>query len=154
MRCFALIASAAAMAVLWTPVAGAAANSSPTTTVNAVAAAFNRGDLKGFAAFCDSPAYVIDDFPPHQWDGPNACDDWATAVAADMKKNKITNAKVALGTPWHSAITGNVAYVVVPATLAYLQNGKPVKETGSVWTVVLHKTASGWLMTSWSWGQH
>jgi hypothetical protein len=32
--------------------------------------------------------------------------------------------------------------------------GKPVKESGSVFTVVLAKTAKGWLMSAWSWAQH
>lgn len=121
------------------------------STIRRVAMAFNQGNLKAFAALCDSPASVLDDIPPHRWTGATACADWASALLADNKKNDITNATVIFGTPWHVEVTGNVAYVVVPATLTFNQKGKPVREAGSVFTVVLRKSASGWLMSSWAW---
>jgi ketosteroid isomerase-like protein len=152
---FAAVALAGATAFLSLSLVCRASDSSDAmATVKAVAAAFNRGDLKGFAALCDSPAYVIDDFPPHQWDGPDACANWADALSAEMKRDQIAGAKVAFGTPWQVAVNGGVAYVVVPATLSYRQKGKPVKDSASVFTVVLRKTVSGWRITSWSWAQH
>lgn len=155
MQQFAVITLAVATALLSLPqVCRASDSSAATAIVHAAGAAFNRGDLKAFAALCDSPAYIIDDFAPHQWDGPDACANWANALAANMKQSKITNAVVVFGTPWHAVVTGSVAYVVVPATLTYSQKGKPVKESGSVWTVVLRKTPNGWRITSWTWAQH
>lgn len=123
-------------------------------TITKAIMAFNHGDLKGFAALCTSPASIIDDFPPHSWTGASACDDWAAAYAAANKASDVSNATVVLGTPWHVNVTGNRAYVVVPASLRYNMKGKPVKESGSVFTVVLAKTAKGWFMSAWSWAQH
>lgn len=37
--------------------------------------AFNKGDMKTAASACASPALIIDEFPPHAWQGPNACMD-------------------------------------------------------------------------------
>jgi ketosteroid isomerase-like protein len=148
------IALAALTALLLVPAISRADSSDPMSTVRRVAIAFNQGNLKAFAALCTSPATVLDDFPPHTWNGPTACTDWANALSALFKKNDVTNETVVFGTPWRVAVTGNLAYVVVPATLTYNQNKKPVKESGSVFTVVLKKTANGWLMSSWAWAQH
>lgn len=128
--------------------------SSPIGTVREAAADFNKGDLKGFAALCAPTAYVIDDFAPYQWDGANACAAWGKAVAASLKNQHIVGAIVTFGTPWQVATTGNIAYVVVPASLRMSRNGRPVAENGSVLTAVLRKSGSGWVMTSWSWAQH
>lgn len=144
-----------AVAFLSTPLISVASDSSDAVaTVRNAIVAFNHGDLKGFAALCGSPASIIDDFPPHTWSGANACNDWAIALAAANKSSDISNETVVLGTPWHTTVTGNRAYVVIPATLHYNMKGKPVKESGSVFTVVLTRTDKGWLMSAWSWAQH
>lgn len=144
-------AAALAVAIASIPAIAPAAGSTPMATVNQAIRAFNAGDYKAWAAACASPAQITDDFPPHIWNGPTACSDWVTAFEALVKKDKISSMTVAFGTPWHVAVTGNVAYVVLPATLHYNQNGKPVKETGSVMTIVLKKTSNGWLMSAWTW---
>lgn len=150
---FGVVAITVATLLFAAPAAKADSNG-PMSTIRRVAMDFNQGNLKGFAALCTSPASVLDDFPPHTWNGPGACTDWANALSVSFKKNDITNATVVFGTPWHVDVTGNVAYVVVPATLTYNQNKKPVKETGSVFTVVLTKTPKGWLISSWAWARH
>src|SRR5579871_6002324 len=48
---------------------------------------FNRGDAKAALAACAPSASIIDEFPPHEWDGVNACAHWADAYSADAKKN-------------------------------------------------------------------
>lgn len=150
---YAGLALAVAIAFVSLPSIASAAGD-PMSAIHSAAMAFNRGDLKGWAAACASPAQITDDFPPHVWNGPTACTDWVAAYLAFNKKEHITNVTVIFGTPWHVAITGNVAYVVLPAALRYNVNGKPVKENGSVMTIVLQKTAGEWLMTAWTWAQH
>lgn len=115
---------------------------------------FNAGDTKKGLAACASPASIVDEFPPHEWQGPNACADWAAAYDANAKANAITDGFVTLGTPAHVDVTGAYAYVVVPATYAYKQRGTPVKESDSIFTVALKKTAAGWRITGWAWAKH
>jgi hypothetical protein len=114
----------------------------------------DKGDAKTALAACASPASIIDDFPPHEWHGPTACADWLNAFSADSQKNGITDGIVTLGTPWHVDVTGDRAYVVVPANYAYKENGKPVTESGSIFTVALEKIAVGWRITGWTWSKH
>jgi hypothetical protein len=114
----------------------------------------NKGDTTTALAACSAQAAIIDEFPPHEWQGQGACSAWLTAYVADSKKNGITDGVVTLGTPWHVDVTGSRAYVVTPADYAYKQNGKTVTETQSILTVALEKTAGGWRITGWAWARH
>jgi ketosteroid isomerase-like protein len=113
--------------------------------------AFNKGDANAEAALCTSPASILDDFAPHTWQGPTACADWASGYETWAKQNHVTAGRVIIAKPWHVDITGDRAYVVVPTTFAYKEQGKSVVQTGSVWTVVLVKAAAGWRITAWAW---
>ena len=112
---------------------------------------FNKGDIKSALAACAEQTSIIDEFPPHEWHGAGACSTWANDYDADAKKNGITDGIVTLGNPRHVDITGDRAYVVVPANFTYKQKGKPAKETGSMLTISLQKAAAGWRMTGWAW---
>lgn len=114
----------------------------------------NTGDLKNAAAACDSPAAIIDDFPPHEWQGPTACADWARAFAAANKAAGTTQGHVTLLTPWHVSVTGDRAYVVVPTRYTYKTRGVPQTEAGSIYTLALRKLPAGWRITGWAWAQH
>lgn len=145
----------AMIALLCVPAISTATNtSSVTAAVNHAVAAFNKGDMQAWVASCASPAAIIDEFPPHTWQGATACADWASAYAAFDKKSGVTGGMVTLGTPWHVTVTGTHAYVVYPATFTYKQNGKPMKESGSIFTLVLQKGSTGWLISAWCWAQH
>jgi ketosteroid isomerase-like protein len=112
---------------------------------------FNKGDAKTALAACASPAAIIDEFPPHAWQGPTACADWANDFEADSKKNGITDQVVKLAKPRHVDVTGDRAYVVVPANYAYKKRGKAISQVGSTFTAALQKGPAGWRITSWTW---
>jgi len=134
--------------------AAASAHADVMAPVHQFIDSFNKGDAKTALAVCASPAVIIDDFPPHVWNGPTACADWSNAYDANAKESGITNGIVTLGTPWHIDITGDRAYVVVPVSYTYKQNGKPVMESGSVFTVALKKLHAGWRIAGWTWAKH
>jgi opacity protein-like surface antigen len=143
-----------AMAVLAVGPAAASDKTDVMATGHQFVDGFNKGDMKAALAACADQASIIDDFAPHEWHGAGACSTWANDYEADAKKNGITDGVVTLGTPRHIDITSDRAYVVVPASFTYKQKGKPVKETGSTWTLVLQKGATGWRITAWAWAQH
>lgn len=144
-------AAALAVALASVPSATVAAGSTPMATIHQAVIAFNSGDYKGWAAACASPAQIIDDFPPHTWNGPTACTDWVTAFQAFTKKSGLSEMTVAFGTPTKMMVTGAVAYVVLPATLHFNAKGKAQKSTGNVMTIVLKKMPTGWFITGWTW---
>ena len=115
---------------------------------------FNRGDMKVMSATCADQASILDEFPPHEWHGAGACAKWANDYDADAKKNGVTDGVVTLSTPTHVDVTGDRAYVVVPANYSFKQKGKPVGKTGSIITLALQKTGAGWKITGWAWAKH
>ncbi len=115
---------------------------------------FNKGDTKTAAAACADQTSIIDEFPPHEWHGAGACSTWMNDFDADAKKNGITDGMVTLSKPRHVDISGDRAYVVVPANYTYKKKGKPAKEIGSMLTIALQKGSTGWRMTGWAWTKH
>ena len=112
---------------------------------------FNKGDVKSALATCAEQTSIIDEFPPYEWHGAGACQTWANDFDAFVKKSGIADAKVTLGKPRHVDVSGDRAYVVVPANYTFRQKGKAVKETKATMTLALHKGAAGWRITGWSW---
>ena len=144
------------VAVTALPATAAAATSSDSSAVMAVVHqfidGFNKGDTKSGLAACDATETdIIDEFPPHHWE---SCTAWMNAYAASAKAAGDTDGWVTLGKPWSLDVSGNVAYVVAPSTFAYKEKGKSVNETGSVFTLVLIKSAGGWHIRAWTWSKN
>jgi ketosteroid isomerase-like protein len=136
--------------VLAAALAAAADNMEVMKPVHQFVDGFNKGDAKTVVRACAAQTAIIDDFAPHQW---QSCSAWAQAWDAEAKKSGITDAVVTLGKPVHVDVTGDRAYVVVPATFTFKENGKPMKEGAATFTLVLQKGTGGWLITAWSWGK-
>jgi ketosteroid isomerase-like protein len=115
---------------------------------------FNKGDTAAVAAVCADETSIIDEFPPYEWHGSGACLTWMKDYDTDARANGITDGIVTLGDPRHVDVTGDHAYVVVPANYAFKKDGKPVQETGSMFTLVLQKGAADWRVTGWAWAKN
>ncbi len=121
-----------------------------TDTVQKWFDAFNKNDGPAIISFCTKDATILDDFPPHVWQGPNACAKWYESFRAFAAKNTITEPVIALGKAQHVDITGDMAYVVIPTTLDFKKDGKPVHQTGII-TLKMHKSATAWQFAAWAW---
>ena len=144
----------------WATLSGISAQtgkSAESTAVTAVVTqfvgAFNKGDTKVIAATCADQTDIVDEFPPHQWHGAGAALKWVADFDTDAKKRNITDAVVTLGQFRHVDVSGNVAYVVVSGDYDFKLAGKPVKETNSTMTLVLHKSAGHWRISAWTWSK-
>ncbi len=134
--------------------ATATESSNVMATVHQFMHGVSTGNIKSAVAACASPASIIDDFPPHEWQGPTACADWARDFKTAVKAAGYADNVVTLGKPTHVDVTGDRAYVVVPANYRYKFHGKPVAEDGSIFTVALRKLPEGWRITGWAWAKH
>jgi ketosteroid isomerase-like protein len=115
---------------------------------------FNKGDMKASLATCASPAAIIDEFPPYNWQGANACADWAAAYDAGAKQEGITGGHVTMGGPLFVEVTGDRGYAIFPVSFGYKQKGKPVNEGPAKMTLTLHKQGNDWKITAWTWSKH
>ncbi len=112
---------------------------------------FNKGDVKSAIAACAEQTSIIDEFPPHEWHGAGACAKWASDYESNATKEGISDGVVTLGKPRHVDVTGDRAYVVVPANYAFKEKGNAKKETNAMMALALQKGAAGWRIVGWSW---
>jgi ketosteroid isomerase-like protein len=116
--------------------------------------AFNSGDAKGMAAVCADPMQILDGMSPHVWQGPTASTDWWRDVLTEGGEHLgASGYHITLGEPRHVNLTGDHGYVVVPATMTFNLQGKPVTQTGALFTVALRKVGAQWRLAAWAWAK-
>ncbi len=135
-----------------TAAAPASVPSGPMAAVHRFIDRLNNG-AQNTARACANPSSIVDEFPPHEWQGPTACADWLRDFEVNSKREGITDEVVTLGKPRHVDVTNDRAYVVVPAAYAYKQHGKAITENGSILTVALREYAGVWRITGWAWAK-
>jgi len=116
--------------------------------------AFNAGDSAKALAQCTDEMAIVDEFPPHEWHGAGALQRWLGDYGVDAKRNGISEGVVTLGKATHVDVSGVYAYAVIPADYAFKRNGEKVAEHGSIFTFALHKNATAWLISGWSWAKN
>ena len=90
----------------------------PVSAVQQYIDAFNKADVKAMAAMCADPMSILDGMAPHVWHGPTATQDWHRDVLIEGEHVGAKDYQVILENPLHANVTGDAAYVVVPATSA------------------------------------
>ena len=99
------------------------------------------------------PASILDGLAPHVWHGPTACEDWYRDVLAAAEHEGATDYLVTIGTPLHANVTGDSAYVVVPASMTFKLSGKQITQSGATFTLALRKHEDGWRIAAWAWAK-
>lgn len=112
--------------------------------------AFSRRSFDTAIAPCSEDAVVIDDLPPHVWQGPGSCTKWFKTFDAWAAKSGVTDAVITLGEIRHLETDGHVAYLVAPVMLSYVKADKPVGFHGML-TMALRKQGSGWQISGVAW---
>ena len=112
---------------------------------------FNKGDMKGAAAtHMAAGVSIIDEIPPHHWQGPQALETWAADLAKNDKATGVSEEAVALGAVTREVVSGDSAYVIVGATYTFKLKGVAMREPAQM-TFALKKSAQGWKIAGWSW---
>ncbi|PWU11249.1 MAG: hypothetical protein C5B50_23730 [Verrucomicrobia bacterium] len=125
----------------------------PLTAVRQYVQFFNKGDAKGMVSVCADPMAILDGLPPHTWHGAKAAEEWYSDVLVAGEKEGAGGYIVSLGEPWHINVTGDSAYVVVPASMTFQARGLQISQSGAVFTVALRRFPAGWRLTAWAWAK-
>jgi ketosteroid isomerase-like protein len=115
--------------------------------------AFNNGDSEAMAAACADPMQILDGMSPHVWHGPTASQDFWSDVLRAREHLGASGYRVTLDEPRHVDVTGEYAYVVVPATRTVSIKGRQVTQTGALFTVALRRVGGDWRLTAWAWAK-
>ena len=125
----------------------------PLATIQQYIDAFNKGDQEGMSAAFSVPGSILDGMAPHLWVGPTAAQDWYRDVLIEGEQHGASDYFVTLGEPLHNNITGDSAYVVVPATMKFKVQSQEILQTGAMFTVALRRLAAGWRIAAWAWAK-
>jgi ketosteroid isomerase-like protein len=125
----------------------------PMAAIHQYINAFNNGDGEAMAATFAVPGSILDGMAPHVWLGPTASSDWYRDVLREGAEHGASDYFVTLGEPMHNNVTGDSAYVVVPATMKFKVRGQPVTQTGAIFTVALRRLKEGWRIAAWAWAK-
>jgi len=125
----------------------------PLAAVHQYIDGFNKGDTKMVAATFAVPGSILDGMAPHVWQGPTATEDWYRDVLVEGEQHGASGYLVTSGEPLHNNVTGDSAYVVVPATMTFKVHGKQVTQSGAVFTVALRKLIDEWRIAAWAWAK-
>lgn len=147
------IALSIALALLPVGMATASEHDDVMKMVRQWVVSLNKGDVTTAIAACAPRTVIIDEFPPHEWDGVGACSRWAKDLVVYNRMAGLTQGVVTLGSAWRVDIMADSAYVVVPADYIYKSNGKAAAEVGAIFTVALRKDREGWRITGWAWSR-
>ncbi|MDP3855676.1 nuclear transport factor 2 family protein [Phenylobacterium sp.] len=112
---------------------------------------FNKGDLKAAVATHMGDVAIVDEVAPFVWRGPGAVEAWAGDLAKDATAKGLTDQSVALSPATRELVSGDRAYVIVPAVYSFKDHGKPMREAAQM-TFSLRKDAAGaWKINAWTW---
>ncbi|OBH00159.1 hypothetical protein A5698_09175 [Mycobacterium sp. E136] len=125
--------------------------SDPLVAVSRYVEAFNRGDIAGMESMFDSEGVILDGMAPHVWLGPSATQTWYRDVLIEGEHQGASGYAVTLGEPRHHAVTGDRAYLAMPATMTISLKGTTVTQTGAFFTAALRRVGNDWRITAWSW---
>jgi len=143
--CAALLAGIAAA-----PAISAAADDGPVTTLRTFLSDFNKGDVAGAAATNATSESIIDEIPPHAWNGPGAFQAWVADLTKDAAAKGQTDEQVSLDSIARDDIDGDRAYVVALVTFTYKQHGTPMVEHARM-ASTLANNGGAWKIISWAW---
>ncbi len=125
--------------------------STPLEAIRQYIDAFNNGDANAMAATFDAQGSILDGMPPHLWQGPTAAQDWYRDVLVEAEHHGASGYFVTLDEPLHANITGDSAYVSLPATMKFTIGQQQVTQTGAIFTVALRERPYGWRIAAWAW---
>ena len=147
MRHFVILAAT----MMFVPAAPAMAGPAEDATkaVTTVLDKFNGGDVAAFIAAHRDGAIIVDEFAPYSWTGSGSVKRWLDTYAADAKKRGISDGRVDYEAPIQANSDGSAAYIVLPTTYSFAQNGKKMAGEGSM-TFVMAKVGADWKIASWT----
>ncbi len=150
MRHFVILAGLIVLAPAAPALAGPAEDA--TKAVTTVLDKFNGGDIAAFIAAHRDGAIIVDEFAPYSWTGSGSVKRWLDTYAADAKKRGISEGRVDYEAPIQANSDGSAAYILLPTTYSFAQNGKKMAGKGSM-TFVMAKVGADWKIASWTFGR-
>lgn len=138
----------AATLLVSTPVAAGPAEDATAAVTNWLDR-FNAGDIDAFIVAHRDGAIIVDEFAPYLWGGSGSAQRWLQDYGKDTQARGISGGRVDYGKPIQTSSDGKSAYIVLPATYRFSQNGTKMAGAGSM-TFVMTRSGGAWKISSWT----
>ena len=145
----ALVVAALGSALLITAPASAGPAEDATKFVTTILDKFNGGDAGAFLAAHEDNAVIVDEFGQHVWTGSGTAQHWLDDYMSMSKATGVTGGRVDYGKPLRAESDGKTAYIVLPTTYRFAQNGTKLSEASTM-TFVVNNDGKGWKIASWT----
>ena len=122
----------------------------PMVAVRQFVQGFNNDKIDLVQAACADDTSIIDDFPPHEWNGHGATTRWYRDMARMASENGMSDPSVILDEPSNVTVSEEHAYLVVPIDVRWLQDGTPRERPGFM-TLALRNGTEGWRISACAW---
>lgn len=144
-------ALAAVLALLLTgPALAATDGDGALATVRQWGEAINKGDFKTAIELQAPDVQIIDEPPPHHWQGQGAAIAWLKSWNDFATANAISGQSMVYGDPARVEVEGDHAYVTRPGVFSFKRGGAQVSETGMLGAALV-RTPAGWRISAWTW---
>src|SRR4051812_19521936 len=97
----------------------------PMVAVHDFVEGVNNDDVDRVQAACADESSIIDDFPPYHWTGLGATTRWYRDMVGWAAQYGMSDWSIMLGEPRHLLLADRLAYVVVPVSARWLEDGTP-----------------------------
>ena len=138
-----------ASALLFAAPAQAGPAEDATAAVTTTLDRFNGGDIEAFFRAHQDGAVIVDEFAPYVWSGTGSAQRWAADYMRDAQARGISGGRVDYAAPIQASSDGNAAYIVLPTTYRFTQNGQLMSGRGSM-IFVMAREGNGWKIASWT----
>jgi ketosteroid isomerase-like protein len=119
-------------------------------TVRQFGEAINKGDFKTAIELQAPDVQIIDEVPPHHWQGQGAAMAWLKSWNDFATANGVSGQLMAWGDGARVEVEGEHAYVTRPGVFSFKRGEAKVSETGMLGAALV-KTADGWRISAWTW---
>lgn len=138
-----------ASSLLFAAPAQAGPTEDATAAVTNILDRFNGGDVEAFLQAHQANAVVVDEFAPFVWTGSGSAQRWAGDYTRDAAARGISGGRVDYSAPIQANSDGATAYIVLPTTYRFTQNGRRMAGRGSM-TFVMARDGADWKIASWT----
>jgi ketosteroid isomerase-like protein len=119
-------------------------------TVRQFGEAINKADFKTAIELQAPDVEIIDEVPPHHWQGQGAAMAWLKSWNDFATANGVSGQSMVYGDQARVEVEGDHAYVTRPGVFSFKRGSAQVSETGMLGAALV-RTPAGWRISAWTW---
>ena len=118
--------------------------------IEKVARFIETADRAYLAAFAQSGVVIIENFPPHLFEGADAVERWSQTISRWHQPPSTLVLKHRFGAPQDLRVQDGTAFVSLPTHWTITEDDEVIEEDGG-WAFTLTQEPDGWKVRAYGW---